>query len=216
MPGYSLPGFIMICSVLLAGLSPLPAFAVLESATDVNFGANSLTRDTATGLDWLDVTHSTGRKYTDISGKFGAGQEFEGYRFATISEVIALVNDNTGFTPPAAASGFGVSDTSGGDVLSVVVAFVGPTLTNATSTRVFGMTRTLGTGNSRVLGLINNFSGADRVSNGPDLQLSETPDEWTGSYLVTDSPSSVPLFGPLGIALLCGLLASAGWRTLRT
>ncbi|MCP4004353.1 MAG: hypothetical protein GY725_09170 [bacterium] len=111
MLGGNLPSFMMTCLVLMAGLLPLPAFAVLETATDINFGANSLTRDTATGLDWLDVPYSTGRAYTDISGKFGAGQEFEGYRFATISEVITLVNDNTAFTPPAAASGFGVTDT---------------------------------------------------------------------------------------------------------
>ncbi len=118
--GQNSPVLAMLCSIPLVGFLPLDASAALEAATDVSFGADALTRDTVTGLDWLDVTSSTGRSVVDISGRFGVGQEFEGYRYATITEVLALVNDNTAFTPPAVASGTGTTDTSGGDVLSVL------------------------------------------------------------------------------------------------
>ena len=176
----------------MIGFIPLDISAALVPATDVNFGTDSLTRDTVNGLDWLDVTHTTGRAYVDISGKFGVGQEFDGYRYATINQVLALVNDNSNFTPDASAAGGGSIDTSGGDVLSALTGLLGPTLTNATSTRVFGQTKSVGVGTSRIIGLINNFSAADRVTSGIDQQLTSPPDQWTGSYLVKASPGTPP------------------------
>ena len=41
------------------------------------------TTDSTSGLDWLDLTASTGRSYADVSGEFGTGGDFEGYRYAT-------------------------------------------------------------------------------------------------------------------------------------
>ena len=46
-----------------------------------------ITRDTATGLDWLDLTETNNRSFDDVSSKLGAGQEFEGWRYATRDEV---------------------------------------------------------------------------------------------------------------------------------
>ena len=51
---------------------------------------NIITRDTSTGLDWLDLTETNGRSYNDISSKFGAGEEFQGWRYASSAEVIDL------------------------------------------------------------------------------------------------------------------------------
>ena len=39
------------------------------------------------GLEWLDLTATTDRSYNDISSKFGSGQEFDGWRYATQAEV---------------------------------------------------------------------------------------------------------------------------------
>ncbi len=50
---------------------------------DAVFGAGSITIDTDTGLEWLDWTESTNRSYNDVSGQFGAGGDFEGWRHAT-------------------------------------------------------------------------------------------------------------------------------------
>ena len=172
-------GFFITCWLFMIGFIPLDVSAALVPATDVNFGTDSLTRDTVNGLDWLDVTYTTGRSYVDVSGRFGVGQEFDGYRYATIGQVLALVNDNSNFTPDASAAGGGNIDTSGGDVLSVLVSLLGPTLTDTNSTLVFGLTKLLGDGKSRVLGMINNFSSADRFTSILNIQQTATPDQWT-------------------------------------
>ena len=48
---------------------------------------NLITQDTSTGLEWLDLTATTRRSYNDVSSKFGAGQEFAGWRYATNAEI---------------------------------------------------------------------------------------------------------------------------------
>jgi hypothetical protein len=60
----------------------------VTSAAIIDMG--DITRDTTTGLDWLDLTITRGRSYNDISSKFGAGQEFDGWRYATDVEVQEL------------------------------------------------------------------------------------------------------------------------------
>lgn len=75
--------------IVLAGLAlvfPAQSSGSLIS-TDSVYGPGTLTMDTATFFGWLDVTVTQGRSYNDISSKFGAGQEFEGFRYATLGEV---------------------------------------------------------------------------------------------------------------------------------
>ena len=63
------------------------------------------TRDTATGLVWLDVTASQSRAYNDVSANLAAGGDFAGYRYATEAEVLRFWNDagftDTSFNDPA-------------------------------------------------------------------------------------------------------------------
>lgn len=64
----------------------------------------NLTRDTATGLDWLDLTLSQGRSHAEIIGEFEAGGRYEGFRYANSSELGTLFYsslDLTGFETPA-------------------------------------------------------------------------------------------------------------------
>ena len=60
---------------------------VSESST---FGANTLTRDPATGFRWLDLTASLGYSYSTLTPELAAGGKFAGYRRATPDEVTAL------------------------------------------------------------------------------------------------------------------------------
>lgn len=53
--------------------------------------------DTTSGLDWLDVTASLNRSYSDISSQFGVGGDFEGWRYATAADFGALLA-NSGIT----------------------------------------------------------------------------------------------------------------------
>ena len=76
--------------------SMLSAYAVSGSAALMAedrsvSGDAQLTLDTATGFKWLDLTASAG--LGDVSGRFGAGQAFSGFRYATASEVQTLLAD---------------------------------------------------------------------------------------------------------------------------
>ena len=75
--------------------------AALISVGDAVFGDDSVTRDTATGFEWLDLTISTNRSWGDLVGldgsnEFVAGGDFDGWRYATLSEVQTLLA-NHGF-----------------------------------------------------------------------------------------------------------------------
>jgi hypothetical protein len=66
-------------------------------------GDGLITRDTVSGLDWLDLTETNGLTYEYVSGQLGAGGQFDGYRYATNSEAVALwanfgIDLNTGAT----------------------------------------------------------------------------------------------------------------------
>lgn len=76
---------------MCAGWFAGAAQAALMSFNDTNYGVSAdgfnITRDTSTGLDWLDVDVSVGISFTDVSAQFGAGQLFEGFRYATKLEL---------------------------------------------------------------------------------------------------------------------------------
>ncbi len=63
---------------------------MLVSADDPVFGVGSITLDTATGLEWLDLAFSVNRSFDDVSANFGPGGDFEGFRYATAAELITL------------------------------------------------------------------------------------------------------------------------------
>ena len=56
-------------------------------AEDSDFGSETITRDLATGLRWLDVTLSTPYSYDQLLPELDAGGVFAGYRLATGHEV---------------------------------------------------------------------------------------------------------------------------------
>ncbi len=109
-------------SMLLAAT----AQAAIMSVDSAKHGMGSLTRDTDQRLDFLDLTLSTGQSYNDVITQFGMGGNFEGFRHADESEVIALVN-NFGFSPGAQV-GQVVTGNTGGDQLSGLVLLLGATL----------------------------------------------------------------------------------------
>lgn len=53
----------------------------------------NITRDTDTGLDWLDLTESLGLSYNEVSAQLGAGGDYEGYRYATVAELDQLITN---------------------------------------------------------------------------------------------------------------------------
>jgi hypothetical protein len=87
--------------VVLAGfhlcLAAQLAAGALISVDDPAFGQDSITCDTATGLEWLDLTHSTGQSLLQVIGHLAPGMAFDGFRPASADEVRALWQ-NAGLT----------------------------------------------------------------------------------------------------------------------
>ncbi|MFT3718609.1 PEP-CTERM sorting domain-containing protein [Pseudorhodoferax sp.] len=58
---------------------------------DSSFGSETVTRDSITGLEWLDLGLTSAYSYDGISTLMSAGGTFEGWRVATRTEVNAMV-----------------------------------------------------------------------------------------------------------------------------
>lgn len=87
-----------------------PAQATLISMNST-YGVDSITLDTDTGLEWLDVDTALTyqiqyplRSYNDVVSQLGAGGLFDGFRYAVRSEVEALLYSSFGFDPVTSSS----------------------------------------------------------------------------------------------------------------
>ena len=93
---------------LLVGMGfSFPASALLVEINLAGGNPNEVTRDTVTGLDWLDVTETTGVSFnsavTFATTSFGAG-----WRHATGSELCVLFqNHGLSSAPAPCPGGFG-------------------------------------------------------------------------------------------------------------
>lgn len=86
--------YILVSLIVLA--SSNMATAALLHINDPSLPASAdgfnISRDTSTGLDWLDVAVSAGRSYEDLTGvdgsnEFDPGGDFEGFRYATFVDI---------------------------------------------------------------------------------------------------------------------------------
>ena len=85
---------VLALSVLFSSPTSAQVFEV-DSAV---FGQGALTRDTAQGLDFLDLRQTFQRSFQDVSS--GLDSEFAGFRYATAAEIMNLVdNYNSSATP---------------------------------------------------------------------------------------------------------------------
>ena len=80
-------GFVTAC-ILFIGSSQV-AYGGLMASSDASFGVGSITVDTDSGLEWLDINLSTGFSYTAILPELSGGM-FDGFRLATDEEVVEL------------------------------------------------------------------------------------------------------------------------------
>jgi len=86
----------------------LISFSVNASADIISVdwetpGDGLITRDTNSGLEWLDLTVTVGRSANDIRSQILAGGEFEGWRFANAFNVETFFNAFGGFSIDPAA-----------------------------------------------------------------------------------------------------------------
>lgn len=91
-----------------AVLALSPAQAVLISEDDAVFGANRVTFDTDTGLQWLDLSVTTPMSVNAVLASI-AGGALQGWQYASAAQVTGLWN-NAGVPLPIPAPGFPMFD----------------------------------------------------------------------------------------------------------
>ena len=196
----------LVLIVFLASVCNDAAAGLITSESHPVFGANSLTRDHTQQLDFLDLPFSDNRSFNELqgqfgpgSGEFGVGGDFEGFRYATEAEVIALIV-NAGFGPDPTLNAYNVGNAP--DQLSTLSEMLGRTNASDTQFLNLGMTSTERFGNVKEV-LIRDF----KDSTDPDVvDLRFTQSKSQGvttlsSFLVIPSavaavpePSSAALF----------------------
>jgi hypothetical protein len=176
------------------------AFSSVAFAASTNFIDNgSYTTDTISGLDWYDLTQTTNRSYTDVSGKLGTGEEFEGWQYATGSQFVQLVNNAT--DTATTSNNYGQ------------VTYTNPVKLRALIT-LLGMTASPFEGYERSFGLLGDTQGSkvwnavlavfllaeSYTSKAHNQEVEQvTVSGFTGSFLVRDTlftdpnPSAVPI-----------------------
>ena len=107
-------------------------------SVDSAWGAGSLTADSATGLQWLDLDLSTDISYNNMLTELGGGGLYAGYRYATASEVESLFINA------------GIVDVNSGSAANVAPALELITLLGTTQSfrgvdEIFGITATMTT-----------------------------------------------------------------------
>lgn len=90
-----------IKAIALSGL----LISLSANAAIIDLG--NITRDTVTGLDWLDVTESRGLSYDEVLAQTGVGGDYEGWRHATAAELDQLIL-NFGYVAVNSSCDYGV------------------------------------------------------------------------------------------------------------
>ena len=169
-----------LCGFMLLGTGPGRA-NIIDNGT--------YTTDTTTGLDWLDVTASIGLSFDQVSAQSGAGQQFEGWCYATVAELSTFLLDAGISTVP--------HNNIPATQLSLhqdIITLLGPTFTDADLVYTAGLTSLL------EAGLIYACSssacasqGSQSIANPTQFFLtSDASRDDTGSFLVRISAVPEP------------------------
>ena len=88
---------------------------ILGALSDANssFGPVTVTRDSVTGLEWLDLNQTTAFSFNSVSAEFGSGGAFAGFAMATPGQVDTMLNDSGILTVPNGALAQAAFDTYG-------------------------------------------------------------------------------------------------------
>ena len=125
-------------SVVVAGCL-MVASGAPASAAPIDHG--SFIRDAdGTGLDWRDLTGTFNLSFNEVTAELGVGGDFEGYRFATVSEVSDFWT-NAGIM--TIGSGSGSSTIANFQPISDLQGQMGTNLTDGFGTRSWGIAEDL-------------------------------------------------------------------------
>jgi len=195
------------CILALLTIVSLNAYAQISSLDDPVYGSGSITYDSGTGIEWLDLTLTTNLSRYDIDQLIGNGNYLDGFRHATTQEVNTLF-DNAGIV--SNSPNFLGDATTVFDAVLSLISLLGPTSYDQGYPEALGIT-----GEGRMGGLdFYTFNGEPRYGVG----ISETGGlsygyntkyPTVGNWVVRDSLSAVPvpsaviLFSSALLVLLC-------------
>lgn len=198
-----------------------------SNAALIDYG--SFVFDSTTNSDWLKLTETQNRSYNDVSSKFGSGQEFEGWRYATVWELDSMLKDQ-GITGISGGCGWGdltlcgYDQANNGKVANIINTF--GVLTTTTFSRgelrlnLYGWTGSdmseFGDGlKGKVLGWMQDFEeGQPRfhdalinVNPGNSLSNLNEYQAYLGSWLVRESSVSTVPVPPALLLFISGLIS---------
>jgi len=156
---------------------------------------SSFTTDTASGLDWLDLTPTLGKTYFQVNGLLQSGQAYSGWSFATDTQLEGLVSNFTGFTPASNAN----SSTNPNLFDGLITLFGGQTFAGK-SANIYGAKGLIG---DTAFGSLFQVKSFERFNDSPVYgtytQANNVPDSVVGAFLVrptkfslTNPATSVP------------------------
>lgn len=187
----------LLCAFALsASMAAGSVSAALISLDDVNFGPDSITRDTSTNLEWLDVLHTmnpaalngTGYTRAQVTAGFAPGGLFEGFRYATTSEFQALLT-NAGIAYSMGCCGSGTP----GNIAPI-----------QSLQELVGVTQGFGTEATKGF-LDGGAKGEIFARNGAAFIFDNDQRDAGGSWLVRAAQVSSPVPEPSTLALLAGV-----------
>lgn len=200
-----------LISTVSTGVATLFSFSVnaaLVTADWKTMNDNLLTVDTISKLQWLDVTETGGMSRDEVVAEMGSGGKYEGFRYATSSEVIDLWSQYGITLTPATRT---ISNTLDTNIITAAQQ-LGNLYGEQIAASDYGTLGFIAIDNSSP-GTTSGWSGAFRENGssfyeGPTINSfsSGQSRDWLGSYIVT---SIVPV--PAAAWLFCsGLLGLAG------
>ncbi|MYN09353.1 PEP-CTERM sorting domain-containing protein [Pseudoduganella aquatica] len=157
---------------------------------------NLLTIDTATKLEWLDLSQTYGMTLQQVTALLGAGQPFSGFQLATAAQVHDLMG-NAGL--PFSTSNSTIS-TASADILEAqaLTALLSDTMSSTYGSAYYGSRALLSdNGLSRMVGYY--------AINGTALRndyFVTSSSAASGVWLVRQASSGVPIPEPQSLALL--------------
>lgn len=195
--------------LLVALLCCSGAHASLIEVDLFDAGDKLITRDTDTGLDWLDLTETTGISYDDMLLELGVGGMYEGFRYATTADVDGLQQ--------AARLSEGLFFTASNITRLRVVSLidmVGVTNFDASTgyEYAYGITSDPFEPTSSIDDRIaRGFSLTAGVSAFQGVIGDNVSSSTASSWLIRDTPTAVPLPGAVYL-FMSGIAMFVGWR----
>lgn len=198
-------------AALVALALAAPAQAEIVEADLAAPGDGLVTRDTGTGLDWLDLTETTGLSYDDILAGVG-GWTDSGWRHATTVELCDLLPE-IGLAPAPCP---GSTGSVAGNQVAPHLGLLGTTNPGA------GFQESLGVFDDGALPAVG-LADLEHIDNIDQSEIAVTVNGLPGSsisssiighFLVRTTPA-VPALPGSAAALACALLAAAPWALSR-